>query len=183
MTKLAVLALCFTVGACHLAEVDATVEETCATYHGLEIEGVPLGVQGTAIAAHHEFTIDGLDVFGALADDGFTLQVTRAEARAMTGITSWDFVQDAHVTVASADPSSTLPTIDVLSCDACGTETKTFDIAVPTNVDAAKYVETGSIIVDLALSGKPPAEAWSMDVDVCMSGALTLTEDLSDLKK
>jgi hypothetical protein len=180
--KLALAFLTLSLGACHLAEVDATVDETCATYHGLTVDAAPVGVQ-QAIAAHHEFEVTGLDAFGSLADEGFTLTVTRAQARAMSGITSFDFVQDAHVTVASSDPDSTLPTVDVLHCDSCGSESKKFDIQVATDVDAAAYVETGSIIVDLALSGHAPAVAWSMDVDVCMSGSLSVTEDLGDLQQ
>jgi hypothetical protein len=80
------------------------------------------------------------------------------------------------VSVASGDPESTLPTMSIVDCDGdCLPDGTTLSLPAETQQSAIEYVKTGSLVVDLDLRGALPAEAWTADVDVCMSGRFRYT--------
>ena len=154
---------------CPLLDVEAQVEETCATYHDIHVDGLPEGQPSLS----QSFTLDDLQSIGKLASLDAVLTFNRAEVRATEGIHDFSFVRDAALTIASGDPSSTLPTQVVFDCQDCGTTAPTLDIASDAAVDAKAYVTSGSLIVTVDLVGQPPPTAWSMEVDVCMGGTVS----------
>jgi hypothetical protein len=153
--------------ACPLLDVEADVQDACVTYPGLQVAALP-SVNATI---EKSFTVGNLDSFKELASQGFDLSFVHGEAHATSGITDFTFVRKATMAVASGDPSSTLPTLDVFNCEACAPTGDTLEIGAATQADAAPYITTGSIIVTIDLTGTPPAVDWTMDVDVCMTGS------------
>ncbi len=152
---------------CPLLDVQADVAETCVTYPGVKVDAQP----PATLSVDKSFTIDHLDSFKALADQGFHLAFVRGEVRATSGVADFSFVDKAAVEVASGDPSSTLPTLEVFDCDHCATDSAKLDVTTTTQGDAAPYVETGSLVLTVDLAGQAPTVAWTMDVDVCMTGS------------
>jgi hypothetical protein len=152
--------------ACPLLDVETEVQETCATYHDVQVDGVPVA-QGTLSTT---FTFSDFGPLQDLTSLNTDLQFTRAELRATTGVSDFAFVQGASLTIASGDPSSTLPSVVVFECAACSTPAPVLDVATSASIDAKDYVTSGSLIVTADFTGRAPAVAWTMDVDVCMSG-------------
>jgi hypothetical protein len=151
---------------CPLLEIQGSVDEVCATYHDIQVQPVPASLPMLS----QDFAIDNLGSIDKLASLDSTLQFTRAELHATAGIADFSFVHGASLTIASGDPSSTLPTIKVFDCADCGAAEATLDIATTAQIDAKAYVSTGSLIVGVDLTGAAPTVAWTMDLDVCMSG-------------
>ena len=167
MSKSLLLVACLLVlPACPLLDVETDVQETCATYHDVQIDGVPVA-QGTLSTT---FTFSELGPLQDLASFDTGIQFTRAALHATSGVSDFAFVDGASLAIASGDPSSTLPSLVVFECAACGTPAPVLDVATSAAVDATDYVTSGSLIVTADFTGRAPASAWTMDVDVCMSG-------------
>ncbi|CAN5252344.1 hypothetical protein BH11MYX1_BH11MYX1_43850 [soil metagenome] len=154
---------------CPLLTVQAEVQEVCLTYRGVTIPGASVGQ--TSVDQSFDFN----DLQGAkdLADANATLTFTRAEIRATSGVSNFQFVQKAALSIASADPSSTLPTLSIFACDNCGNATATLDVVNPTTAPIQDYIKSGSLVVTVELSGTPPTADWTADVDVCMTGTIS----------
>jgi hypothetical protein len=172
-TFAALLALALLPAGCPfpLLDVAADVQAVCVTYTDVQVEGVP------AIAGVHSvsqsFTVSDLGEITSLDKLDAQLTFVSAELHATSGISDFTFVQAANVMVASGDPTSTLPTVDVYDCTGdCAPTGSTMSVPAATEVDAAPYVHSGSVVIDVELSGNPPTTAWTMDVDVCFSAHL-----------
>ncbi len=154
---------------CPLLDVQMEVQEVCLTYRGVTIPGVPTG----QTTVDQSFNFKDLQGAKNLADADAKLTVTRAEIRATSGVSDFKFVQKAALSIASADPNSTLPTLGIFSCTDCGNETPTLDVTDPTTTPVQDYIKSGSLIVTVDLAGTPPTADWTADVDVCMSGTIS----------
>jgi hypothetical protein len=167
--RLSLLAALFVLPACPLLEVNAQVEQVCLTYRGVTIPGVPVG----QTSIEQSFTLDQLQGAKDLADADAQLTFTHAEVRAVSGVSGFSFVQKAELSIASGDPSSTLPTVSVFDCEGCGTSAPALDVDNAATAPVQDYIKTGSLIVTIALEGTPPENDWIADVDVCMSGTIS----------
>lgn len=148
---------------CPLLEIETSIEEVCVTYRDIEIEGV-MGDQ-----VQHSFSTGELGELQRFAEQDAEMVFTRVAIRAHTA--SFAAIERARVAVASGDPESTLPTLPIVECDGdCLSDGRTLAIPAETQHSAVAYVATGALVLDLDLRGELPAEAWTADVDVCMSG-------------
>lgn len=158
-------------GGCPLIDVEADVPETCVTRTGVTVAAnMPAGAQSV--------TVDHLDGLADLAKQGFQLSLVRGELRATSGITDFSFVTRASISLASGNPDSTLPTLDAFACDGCNAAGAIVDIAPTSDGDVAPYLETGSLVLDIDLSGTAPTVDWTMDVEVCASGSASYRANL-----
>jgi hypothetical protein len=169
--SLMLVAALATLPACPLLDVQVTVPEVCVTYKDVHVDGMP----GGETMIEKMFTVDHLDQAKALADQGATVQFVHAQIRATSGISSFDFVRQAKLTVASADEASTLPAVEVYDCEDCATSGSVLDVDATSQVDPNPYLASGSLLVTIDLAGQAPADAWTMDVDICMSGTIDRT--------
>jgi len=149
--------------ACPLLDVGADVQDACVTYQDVAVDAMP-PVMGTL---DKTFTVSDLGGLKTLADAGFDLTFVSGSVRPGSGITDFGFVETATITVTSTD--SSLAPID-FDCANCGSAAPELDIAPNGSGDAKPYIESGGLVVDLSMTGVPPSVAWTMDVDVCMSG-------------
>jgi len=165
MLKLASLSLLLVLPACPLLDVEVEVGEVCMTYHDVRVDPTKLGVTSES------FVLDDLSAFDDLLELDTNLELTRAELRATSGVTDLAFINSAHVTLASGNPESTLPTLSVVDCDGdCLASGTTLSVPAGVQHDATEYLRSGSIVVELDVAGELPDHAWTMDVDVCMRG-------------
>jgi hypothetical protein len=156
---------------CPLLEASAEVKEVCLTYPNLQVEGIPAGGD-----IHQSFAFDDLSAIHNLVDLDASLEFVRAEARATSGPSDFTFVDAAKLTIASGDPMSTLPELTLYQCDGdCLPDGPVLHIPTAIQHDAVEYVKSDSLLVGLDLSGRPPATAWTMDVDVCLKGQIAYT--------
>jgi hypothetical protein len=160
--------------ACPLLDLQADVQSACVRYSDVAVDPMP---QVTA-TIEKSFTVSDLDSLKQLADDGFNLSFASGDVTTASGVSSFSFVKSATVDVASGDANSTLPTLE-FNCTDCGSDTTELDFAPvdggsgsisAATIDAKPYFDSGSLIVTVGLTGMPPAVAWSMDVDVCVTG-------------
>lgn len=152
---------------CPLLDIEADVSEVCVTYANVAIEGV------TGDRVQHSFTADDLGQLQTFVEQDAALSFTRVAIRAHGG---FGRIDAASVSVASGDPESTLPTMSIVDCDGdCLPDGTTLSLPAETQQSAIEYVKTGSLVVDLDLRGALPAEAWTADVDVCMTGRFRYT--------
>jgi hypothetical protein len=157
---------------CPLFEAEVEVGEVCMTYEDVVVDPslnpVPNGAGAT-------FTFSDLAPIHDLLDLDADLEFVRAEIRPKSGVTSLDFIQSAHVTVASGDPESTLPTLSVLDCDGNCFSDGTLTVPAGVQHDAVDYVKSESVVVGIDFQGTLPEQAFTVDVDVCMRGKISYT--------
>lgn len=172
--KLLLATLVFPLAGCPLLAVEAEVGEVCVTYKDIAIEGVPTGDR-----VQHQFSTDDLGQLQELAEQDADLAFTRVAIRAHgSGVPR---VDAAHVSVASGNPDSTLPTMSIVECSGdCVSDGFTLDIPAGIQQSALEYVQSGSLVVDLDLRGTLPIEAWTADIDVCMTGKFRYVLDPSE---
>ena len=173
----AVTLLLATASACNVTVAQAQVQVTnlCVPYDGVTIHGVSPGTT----ALDHHFTYTKLAAIQSLAMDLKNLQFVSLSATPVAGVTTLSFIQAAHVTVASGDPTSQLPTLDVYDCDGnCVPNGNTLDVPATLKTSALAYVETGSILVDLIVDGQLPTTDWMIDLDACFSGELDYGQNI-----
>lgn len=165
--KLLACAVLLSSAGCPLLDVQAEVSEVCVTYANVEIEGV------TGDRVQHSFTADDLGALQTFVEQDAELAFTRVAIHAHDGFAR---VDAAHVSVASGNPDSTLPTMSIVECDGdCLPDGSTLELPADAQQSALEYVKTGSLVVDLDLRGQLPADAWSADIDVCMTGRFRYT--------
>jgi hypothetical protein len=156
--------------ACTLVDAHADVEDVCVSYLGVKVPAAAWG----ATSIDQSFAVDNLGDIQNLTTLVSDLEFIRAEARATSGITDFDFVNAAHIAVSSDDPSSPLPTLDVYDCDGnCVPAGDTLTVPSAVTSSAIAYVKSGSVLVDVVMIGQPPTAAWTMDLDVCFRGQLS----------
>ncbi|HEY3808165.1 MAG TPA: hypothetical protein VGL61_36550 [Kofleriaceae bacterium] len=166
----ALLVLSIPLAACTVAKAQVDATDMCISYSDVAIKGVAAGTT----TLDHVFNYNKLALIQAFAKSVSNLQFISITAHATSGITSFDFVEAAHVTVASGDPTSLLPTIDVYDCDGdCVPDGSSLTVPSTFQSSAIDYIDTGSIVADLEISGALPVDGWTMDVDFCFSGDLT----------
>jgi hypothetical protein len=154
---------------CTVAQAKANITEMCVSYPGVMIHGVTPGTT----TVDHVWMDSNLSAIQSLASLVSDLQFVRVDATAVSGISDFTFVQAAHVTIASGDPSSTLPTLDVYDCDGdCDPTGDTLSVPSTLQQSAIDYVESGSVVLDFQMVGEPPTNDWTMDIDVCFRGEL-----------
>lgn len=152
---------------CPLLAVDAEVPEVCVTHRGIEVPGVPVDV---AMDIDETFVVDDLSAFDALTGLDAELRFVSATVVATEGVGSLGFIDTAAVHVASNNPESTLPTRTIYACDGdCAAKGNALVIPVQDLGDALEYIRSGSLSIALQASGSMPAEAWKMDVEVCVA--------------
>jgi hypothetical protein len=166
----ALLLLMIPTAACTVAKADVDATDMCLSYSDVSIKGVAPGTT----TLDHVFNYDKLGLIQAFAKNVSNLQFVSITAQATSGITSFDFVQAADVTVASGDPTSMLPTVDVYDCDGdCVPDGDSLTVPSTFQTSAIDYIDTGSIVADLEIDGALPVDAWTMNVEFCFSGDLT----------
>lgn len=158
-------------GGCPLLQVEAEVPDVCLTYAGLEIDGA-LAPQRLS----QRFAFDDLARLRDVADHGAGIAFTRAEVRAAGGVDSLDFVQEFRATIASGDPDSKLPELELFGCAGdCAATGATLVVPAQLARDAIEYVQTDSIVLGVTFAGEIPRTRFQLDVDVCMAGHASYT--------
>jgi len=161
----------FLLSGCPWFEVEIEIGEVCMTYADVRVEGVPGSTTGATTG--QTFTLDDLSPIHDLLELDASLQFVRAELRATSGIADFGFVDAAHVTIASGDPESTVPTLAILDCDGdCLANGTTLEVPAAFQHEAVEYVQSESVVVGVDVVGVLPAESWTMDVDVCLRGKI-----------
>ena len=162
-------AMCCAIAAlpgCALFDLETDVGEVCVTYPDLAVDA-----PAAATTFTESFAVDDLGAIKSIADLDASVHFVRARVRPTSMIDSLAFVQSAHVSVASGDPASTLPKLDVYACDGdCVVPDGGLELPAPSGSDALAYVKSGSLLVDLSVTGATPAQHFTVSVDVCMAG-------------
>ncbi len=154
---------------CALFDLETDVGEVCVTYPNLAVD-----VPAASATFTESFAVDDLGAVKDVAKLDASVKFVRASVRPTSGIDSLAFVSAAHVAVSSGDPASTLPKLDVYSCDGdCVQPDGALELPAPADADALAYVKSGSLLVDLSVTGSTPAQHFTVDVDVCMSGKVS----------
>ena len=163
---------------CPVVDIEADVQQVCVTSTDLSVAAATTPSPTTAVA--ETISVDQLGLLHSLASDHFTLELVSAKTLATSGIADFAFVTSASVSIASGAPSSTLPTLDAFSCDACtksGASVEVEPTAAVAATNIAPYLATGSLVITVEMLGSAPEVAWSMDVDVCMTGSASYKLD------
>jgi hypothetical protein len=169
MNRFTIALVALALPACTLVVLDADIRSVCSTRHGLAVDGVPAGVP-----VPPETTVDvdlTLDEVALLDQLDTEIQFAHVRLRPTSGIDDLDFVTSARVSVASADPDAALPTLTIVDC-AGDCPRDGLDIVIPAEGDAdpMDYVDAGSLALGATIGGDAPAVAWTLDVEVCVSG-------------
>lgn len=150
---------------CPLLDVEADVPEVCLTYPNIQIETPELP------SVAESFVFDDLSAVHDLVEQEADLQFTRAELRVTSGIDNLSFVDAVKIIVSTPDPGSALPPLTMYHCDGdCMPEGNSLQLSAADASNAAEYLKSDSIQIDVDFRGRIPAAAWSLDIDVCITG-------------
>ena len=169
---------------CPVLALQADVQSACVTYSDIQVDAMP-PVMATM---EQSFTVNDISSLQQLTSDGFQLTFERGDIVPDTGITSLGFVDSAQISVSAGSGSATPAPLD-FSCANCGSDGSALafepdgsgsDAAWGSGsaIDAAPYFANGAIVVTVDLTGTPPATAWAMNVDVCVTA--TASYELSE---
>lgn len=94
-------------------------------------------------------------------------RLSKVEFIAKSGITDFDFISGAQISLVPAEGSATAPAtvIDYTRSAPTGT---TLSMAGAMDVDLYDYLKEGDVVINSALSGTLPSNEWSMDIKLCM---------------
>ncbi len=151
---------------CPLLEVEVEVPSACMTYANVEVAGA---ADDQATAVSESLVIDDLSAFAPLTGPDSDVRFIRAAVRAIRGVDDVGFVAGATLVLASGDPESELPAL-VYACDGdCPSSSTELEIPVTPGDSALAYLRSQSLLLELELRGQMPADAWALDVEVCLS--------------
>jgi hypothetical protein len=157
--------------ACTLLQLEAEIPMACVTRNGVAVDGSP----GRSAAA---FSIALADLGAAkdLLQAGDELYFTHFQARPAPQSDALSFIDRAEISLGPAAPDATMPPLQVFACDgACGSGDGALDIVGDGHDNAIVYLRAPMATVTAALTGKLPAHAWTLDVEVCLAGRIPRT--------
>lgn len=151
-------------GGCPL-DVELETGEVCLSRRDVPVEGV------AATQVMGSFEAGGLDQIHELLELDAELALVRARLQPTSGPADLTFLDHATITLASGDPDAALPTLVAYTCDDCAGDVA---LELPASVqhDIADYLRADQVVIGVELAGELPAEAWTMDVDVCLRGVV-----------
>jgi hypothetical protein len=156
---------------CPLLNIEAEVQEVCLSYPNLEITN-----HEARSSTKQSFVFDDLSAVHDIAKQHANVEFVRAEVRATSGVTSFDFIRSVHLVVSSGDPDSDLPPMTMYDCDGdCVPDGASLEIPAAVGSNAIEYLRGDSVLIDLDFVGEIPAGTWTMDVDVCMKAKADYT--------
>ena len=118
---------------------------------------------------------EDLPGFDVSSPDGLdsVFRLTRVDFRAKTGITDFDFVDSARITVLPPEGTD-LPPVEVIHFQRDGADTTdTLSMRGANDVDLYAYLTQGQVFVNSELVGRLPASEWSMDMKICLYAKVT----------
>lgn len=156
-------------GGCPLLDVEVDVPEVCVTYRDLQVEGIPVPTDET-VTVHNSFAVDDLSAFHQITELDAQAAFVRADLFARAGITSFDFVDAAKISISA--PDSSLPPLVLYQCDGdCVASDGSLDMTPDTQHDALDYLKGESLVIDIEMTGRLPHDRWAMDIDVCFQAS------------
>ncbi|MCX5746294.1 MAG: hypothetical protein NT062_27770 [Proteobacteria bacterium] len=165
------LLLAFPLGGCPLLEVQVEVREACVTRGDIAVPGVPV-----AGAVEQDFTFGDLAPIHELLVTDASLRFVRAEVHATSAGVTLDFVDRAHVTIASADPDSTLPTLEAYDCEGdCIADDGGLALSAMAQDNVLAYLASSGLAGHVTMTGQLPTTPWTMEATVCISANLKKT--------
>ena len=157
-------------GGCPLFQVEVEVKEVCMTYPDLVIP--PSDGSGTV---SHSFVFDDLESVEGLDELDGNVEFVAVKLRAKSGVSSLDFLDAAHVSVATADK----PEVSIVDCAGdCPGGASELVLDTTAAVNALDYLDADAIAVTIDVAGSLPTTEWSVDVDVCVKGKLSYAVEL-----
>jgi len=94
-------------------------------------------------------------------------RLSKVEFIAKSGITDFDFISGAAISLIPPDGSVRQPAT-VIDYARTGPSGPVLSMQGAMDVDLYDYLKEGDIVVNSALTGTLPSEAWSMDIKLCM---------------
>lgn len=155
---------------CPLLHLEVAVEEVCVSQTGIEVSAAPVDDN---LAVVRDFAFDNLAALRPLAKLDGNVEFVRASVRVASGATDLSFIHSVNLAIASADPDSTLPTLDAYDCagDCFSGDSLALTSVAKDNV--LQYLGSDALAGSIKLTGQLPTTAWTMDITVCMRGKLS----------
>ena len=139
--------------------IEAEIEESCVTRRDIHVDGV------ATTSLTKTFLVDDLSDVHRLLEHDAEIELARADVRATSGVTSLAFVDAAAIAIDN---------VGVYGCDGdCPTTGNALAIPPTSQQSAVELLAAEQIAITLEVTGALPADAWTVDVDVCVRGTLS----------
>jgi hypothetical protein len=172
--KIIILALPM-MSACTLLQLEAELPKACITRSGVPVAG-SLGRTSTAFSIALADLGAAKDLLQAGDELIFTHFAARPAAPPAAPSDALAFIDGAEISLGPVTPDATMPPLLAFACTGdCNNGEGSLDIAGTSHDNAIAYLRAPMTAVTVALSGKLPAQPWTLDVEVCLSGTLTRT--------
>ena len=161
------VALLLPLGGCPLLQVEATVPEVCISRTGVTVPG-SLGQLETTV----KVTLDEVDALDELTGSD-ELHVISCSAHPQDRGGELASIQSAKVTLLPSKASG-LPDLQIFACENdCLASDGSLTVKSSTDANIADYLSDPEIAVEVELRGSLPLRDFKIDVNACLSGALT----------
>jgi hypothetical protein len=169
LSAVSVLAALF--GACSF---EADLPDVQITQRGVIVPGVPQTTPGSPSSTPSFFPLSSSDVAWAKGMKTDVL-VHRVQIAASGSLTTLDFIDCVHVTVAA--PSSSEGAIRIMDYERNeeAPSSSVIDVNIPAPVDITTVWSADQTVVELQIAGLLPEQDWTVDVTLNLSGKITYT--------
>jgi hypothetical protein len=166
-STLLAVALLLPLGGCPLLQVEAEVPEVCVSRTDVTVPG-SLGQLQTKVRVDLS-EIDGLSEIQG-SDE---LHFISFSAHPQDSGLEFASIQSAKVTLRASEASG-LPDLQVFACSGnCITSEGSLTVKSSTDANIADYLGDAEVSVEIELHGSLPLRDFKVDVNACLSGALT----------
>jgi len=155
------------------AEVEAEIPEVQVTQKDLSFLPVEQG-DWTAgeVSAEHTFTLSSSEL-SWVKDLNSKIYINQIDFKATSGVSDLGFVHYAHVSMADAENVwKSVVIVDYTRPEPSG-PVPVIHAKPLYPVDVSQIWTAKKILVSIALAGALPADAWTADLTVCLSGKIS----------
>jgi hypothetical protein len=115
--------------------------------------------------------VDDLSELHQLVEHAEELRFRRAEAIAVSGVDSFDFVERARIAISPGRGDASVAPLTLYACDGdCVSSADALALSDDEEHDVLAYLQGDAITLELAIDGALPQVAWTMSVVVCFEG-------------
>lgn len=171
------LVLALTLAATSLAacaQVEADVPSAQVTQKSVAFQGMPQSQQAGEVSTTQSFTLTS-DNLSWAKDLNSAVYATGVELKASDTTLDLSFIHYARITMSSGDGKTATPPVEVVNYERADNMTPTSDLTVKTTypVDVSQVWAADKITITMNLVGVFPAQSWSADIILHMSGKIS----------
>ena len=160
-------------GAC-APSFEAELNDVEGTQRGVRIPAVPATTTGGDVAVAGGFTLSSTEIAWAKRVNS-DVRVHQVKIAVGAGVPNLDFIACARITAAVEGHPETATEIMIYERDDSASVGSVIQVEMPSPVDITTLWTASQTVIGLNIAGHMPAQDWSVDVTLNLSGKINYT--------